>query len=77
MTNVYADFRNLDTKLRVRLTHHRTIKDVVDQGLELHPGDVVTLYDDKIPGVDGVIALTEEGEWVAIVNWHQVGEVVV
>ena len=77
MVRVYADFRNLDAKLRIRLDHQRTIKDVVDQELELHPGDVVTLYDDSIPGVDGVVGLTEEGQWVVMVNWHQVGEVVV
>lgn len=74
---IYADFHNADAQGRVRLNCEGTLADLADQGLELHEGLSVTLYDDDGSDgkpasltVDGLVSYSSDEQlYVAAVDW--------
>ncbi len=69
---LYADFNNADASGRLRLNCKGTLVDLAAAGRELEEGLEVTLTDGELR-VDGtVVASTEEGIWVAVVDWDKI-----
>jgi hypothetical protein len=75
---VYADFQNLDAANRLRLTCAGTLQDLVQHGLQLHEGLVLTFYSDDADDqgqpdelrVEGVVHYDPAGHcWVATIDW--------
>ncbi len=78
---VYADFHNLDSFNRVRLTCAGTVTDLARQGVELREGLVLRFYMDDADEqgrpdellAEGVVHYDEGGRgWVAQVDWTAV-----
>ncbi|MEC4812153.1 MAG: hypothetical protein SAK29_02555 [Scytonema sp. PMC 1069.18] len=69
---VFADFQNADTEGRLRLNCIGTIEDLARQNIELHNGQLLTLYSEDLE-VDGVVEYsTEENLWVAVIDWNDI-----
>jgi len=74
---VYADFHNADSSGRLRLNCVGTLEDLARQGITLRDGMPLTLYSDDLDAkgqldelrVDGVVSFSEEGCWVAAIDW--------
>jgi len=75
---IYADFQNLDDHNRLRLNCAGTSQDLARHGIELREGLVLTFYMDDADDrgqpddllADGRVEFnTEEGCWVAVVDW--------
>ena len=80
--DVYADFHNSDSKGRLRLNSAGTLQDLARQGIQLSEGLILHLYSDDGDSqsrVDGLRAVgtvqysTDEGLWVAAIDWGKVG----
>jgi len=75
---ITANFKKTDNKGRIILSEPHTIKSLQKAGMvlgdNLKEGDSITLCDEKIAGVIGTVTLTPDGQWVAVVNWEEVGK---
>lgn len=69
---IFADFHNADAQGRLRLNCIGTIEDLSLQRIELHNGQLLTLYSEELE-VDGAVQYSEaEKAWVAAVDWDQI-----
>ena len=69
---VFADFHNADVQGRLRLNCIGTIEDLARQRIELHNGQLLTLYSEDLE-VDGVVQYsTQENLWVAAIDWERI-----
>lgn len=69
---IFADFHNADAKGRLRLNCIGTIEDLSRQRIELHDGQLLTLYSEELE-VDGAVQYSEaEKVWVATIDWDQI-----
>ena len=66
---VFADFHNADARGRVRLNCIGTIEDLARQQVALRPGMQLTLLGDELEVEGAVEYSTEEGLWVAVIDW--------
>ena len=75
---ITADFRKTDSMGRILLSNPHTMKSLQGAGMvlggNLKEGDPITLCDNRIAGVVGIITLTTEAQWVAVVDWEEVGK---
>jgi hypothetical protein len=72
---VFADFHNADRKGQLRLNCIGTIADLAQQKIELHDGQLLTLYSEDLEA-DGVVQFSDEEKvWVAAIDWHQIRQV--
>lgn len=72
---IFADFHNADAKGRLRLNCIGTIEDLSRQRIELHDGQLLTLYSEELE-VDGAVQYSEaEKVWVATIDWDQIRHV--
>lgn len=70
MPRVFADFHNADVQGRLRLNCIGTVEDLARQNIELHDGQLLTLYSEDLE-VEGVVQYsTEEKLWVAAIDWN-------
>jgi hypothetical protein len=68
---VFADFHNADAEGRLRLNCIGTIEDLANQSIELHDGQLLTLYSEDLE-VDGVVQFSEQEKlWVAAIDWDR------
>lgn len=57
----------------MRLNCIGTIEDLSGQRIELHNGQLLTLYSEDLE-VDGIVQYSEEENlWVAAINWNRIG----
>lgn len=71
---VFIDFHNADVQGRLRLNCIGTIEDLSRQRIELHNGQLLTLYSEDLE-VDGIVQYSEEENlWVAAINWDRIGQ---
>lgn len=69
---VFVDFHNADVQGRLRLNCIGAIEDLAHQNIELHNGQLLTLYSEDLE-VDGVVQFSEEEKvWVAAIDWDQI-----
>jgi hypothetical protein len=69
---IFADFHNADAEGRLRLNCIGTIEDLARQHIELHQGQLLTLYSEELE-VDGAVQYSEaEKVWVAAIDWNQI-----
>jgi hypothetical protein len=69
---IFADFHNADAQGRLRLNCIGTIEDLSRQRIELHNGQLLTLYSEELE-VDGAVQYSEvEKVWVATIDWEQI-----
>jgi hypothetical protein len=69
---VFADFHNADEQGRLRLNCIGTIEDLSRQHIELHDGQMLTLYSEELEA-DGVVQYSEEEKvWVARIDWDAI-----
>jgi hypothetical protein len=75
---ITANFKKTDSLGRIILSNPHTMRSLQKAGMVLgdniREGDPITLCDDKIAGVIGIVTLTPDGEWVAVVDWEEVGK---
>ena len=71
---VFADFQNSDPLGRIRLSCVGTIEDLARQGIQLHDGLQLQLYDDGLEAEGVVRYSNDEGRWVAVIDWDAVVE---
>jgi hypothetical protein len=78
MPRIYADFQNLDSQNRLRLTWAGTVEDLTRHHIQLREGLSLTFYMDDADEngkpddllADGVVHFNaEECCWVAAVDW--------
>lgn len=78
LPKVIADFQNADSQGRLRLNCVGTIQDLVRQGIQLHEGLELILYDLDVDDAgrpcelqaQGVVAPAPEDLcWVAAIDW--------
>jgi hypothetical protein len=81
LPRIYADFNNLDSQNRLRLTCQGTLDDLKRNGIQLHEGLRLTFYMDDADDsgqpdelrIDGTIQHGENGgDWVAVVDWAEI-----
>lgn len=81
LPRAYADFHNLDDVNRLRLTCAGTAEDLARQRIDLHEGQVLTLYMDDADEegrpdelrADGIIHYDSVDRcWVAVIDWSAV-----
>jgi len=71
---VYADFHNADAQGRLRLNSVGTVQDLARQRVTLRDGLPLTLYSEDL-AVDGEVRFSsEEGLWVAVIDWDAIRE---
>jgi hypothetical protein len=71
---VFADFQNCDPSGCIRLSCTGTLHDLSEQGIRLHEGLVLRLYDDGLEADGTVHYSTDENRWVAAVDWDAIEE---
>lgn len=72
---IWADFHNADTTGRVRLNTVGSLESLARSGLKLVNGLAVRVSDDELE-VDGVVSYsTEEGIWVASIDWDAIRQI--
>jgi hypothetical protein len=72
LPSVTADFNNADLLGRVRLSTVGALESLARSGLRLVDGLAVRVHDEELEA-DGVVSYsTEEGIWVAAIDWSAV-----
>jgi hypothetical protein len=69
---VWVDFNNCDRERRVRLNSSGTVQDLGRQGITLRDGLELVLYCLELEAQGTVAYSTDEGLWVAVVDWADV-----
>lgn len=73
LPSVYADFNNADPLGRVRLSTVGSLESLARSGLKLVIGLAVRVHDGDELEADGVVSYsTDEGIWVAAIDWNAV-----
>jgi hypothetical protein len=72
---ITADFNNADTQGRVRLNCIGTIEDLGRLGLQLVDGLRVTIHDEELEADGEVLYSSDEGIWVAKIDWDAIRQV--
>ncbi len=69
---VFADFHNSDMQGRLRLNCIGTVEDLAKQNIELHDGQLLTLYSEDLE-VDSLVQYSSEEQlWVAVIDWDSI-----
>jgi hypothetical protein len=71
---VFADFHNADAQGRLRLNCIGTIEDLSRQRVVLHDGQRLTLGSEGLEVEGDVLYSSEEGLWVAVIDWDAIRE---
>jgi hypothetical protein len=78
---ILVDFQNADPAGRVRLRCNGTLEDLQRQSLELHEGQMVTVWEDDLDEhdrpqllvADGVVTYSADEQcWVAAIDWDAI-----
>lgn len=69
---IHADFHNADRLGRVRLNCVGTIEDLGRFGVRLVDGLRLTIHDEELEADGQVERSSEEGIWVARIDWNAV-----
>ncbi len=72
LPRVFVDFHNSDRHARVRLNTVGTVQDLNRLGIVLHEGAEIHLYCLEAEAEGVVSYSTEEGLWVAMVDWDKI-----
>ena len=68
---IWVDFNNCDPQKRVRLNSTGTMQDLNRQGIILREGLKLVLYCLELEAPGTVAYSSEEGLWVAAVDWKR------
>lgn len=71
---IFVDFHNSDQQGRVRLNCVGTIQDLNRLGVVLREGTEITLSSYEVEADGIAIYSTEEGMWVAKLDWDKIRE---
>jgi hypothetical protein len=75
LPSVTADFNNADLLGRVRLSTVGSLESLARSGLRLVDGLTIRVHDDELEA-DGVVRFsTEEGIWVAAIDWGAIRQI--
>lgn len=72
---ISADFHNADKQGRVRLNTVGSIEDLGRLGIQLVDGLRVTIHDEELEADGEVLYSSDEGIWVAKIDWVAVRHV--
>jgi len=74
LPKVFVDFHNSDRQGRIRLNTVGTLKDLNRLGLVLREGTKMTLCSFELETEGTATYSTEEGVWVAKIDWEHIQE---
>ncbi len=72
---IFADFHNADTQGRLRLNCIGTVEDLARQQSTLKDGQAITVYSEELEADAVVQYATDEGLWVAVIDWDAIRRV--
>jgi hypothetical protein len=70
--SIYADFNNADPRGCLRLNCVGTIQDLSRQGVRLREGLPLLLHDEELEADGEAHFSSDEGVWVAVIDWQRV-----
>ena len=72
---LFADFHNADRLGRLRLNCVGTVEDLSRRKVTLVDGLQVTLYSEDLEVEGSVVVSSDEGIWVAVIDWDAIRRV--